>query len=78
LRGRGRFAKRACQSCSKSEPFTGRDDQQVRLAEALNRLEKGEPVATVADALGYASPSAFESPGMVSELPLKMAILPLV
>lgn len=33
--------------------------QQVRLAEALNRLEKGEPVATVADALGYASPSAF-------------------
>ncbi|WP_028207253.1 AraC family transcriptional regulator [Paraburkholderia nodosa] len=33
--------------------------QQVRLAEALNRLEKGEPVANVAYALGFASPSAF-------------------
>jgi AraC-like DNA-binding protein len=33
--------------------------QQVRLADALNRLENGEPVTHVAYALGYASPSAF-------------------
>jgi AraC-like DNA-binding protein len=33
--------------------------QQVRLAEALNRLENGESIANVADGLGYASPSAF-------------------
>ena len=33
--------------------------QQVRLAEALNRLENGESVANVANGLGYASPSAF-------------------
>ena len=33
--------------------------QQVRLAEALNRLENGAPVANVAYALGFASPSAF-------------------
>ncbi|GAB2874110.1 helix-turn-helix transcriptional regulator [Paraburkholderia jirisanensis] len=33
--------------------------QQVRLAEALNRLENGAPVASVAHDLGYASPSAF-------------------
>lgn len=33
--------------------------QQVRLAEALSRLALGEPVATVARQLGYASPSAF-------------------
>jgi AraC-like DNA-binding protein len=33
--------------------------QQVRLAEALNRLEAGESVNHVANALGYTSPSAF-------------------
>lgn len=33
--------------------------QQVRLAHALEQLAKGEPVACVADALGYASVSAF-------------------
>ncbi|HET7268490.1 MAG TPA: helix-turn-helix transcriptional regulator [Oleiagrimonas sp.] len=33
--------------------------QQVRLARALEQLAKGEPVACVADALGYASVSAF-------------------
>jgi len=33
--------------------------QQVRLAEALTRLENGAPVAAVANDLGYASPSAF-------------------
>ncbi|WP_309491365.1 helix-turn-helix domain-containing protein [Trinickia mobilis] len=33
--------------------------QQVRLAEALNRLEHGESIANAANALGYASPSAF-------------------
>ena len=35
--------------------------QQVRLAEALNRLEKGQPIANVAYSLGFASPSAFAS-----------------
>jgi AraC-like DNA-binding protein len=35
--------------------------QQVRLAEALNRLENGESVANVANDLGYASPSAFSA-----------------
>lgn len=33
--------------------------QQARLACALERLAEGEPVSVVADALGYASPSAF-------------------
>jgi len=33
--------------------------QQVRLAEAVGRLAKGEPVARVADSLGYSSASAF-------------------
>jgi len=33
--------------------------QQVRLAEALNRLEQGESVGRIARDLGYASPSAF-------------------
>jgi AraC-like DNA-binding protein len=33
--------------------------QQARLTRALERLAGGEPVATVADALGYATPSAF-------------------
>jgi len=33
--------------------------QQARLTRALQRLAEGEPVAVVADALGYASPSAF-------------------
>ncbi len=33
--------------------------QQVRLAEAVSQLALGRPVATVADALGYASASAF-------------------
>ncbi|MGF6208621.1 AraC family transcriptional regulator [Pseudomonas frederiksbergensis] len=33
--------------------------QQVHLAEALDRLERGEALGKVADALGYASPSAF-------------------
>ncbi|QBF26287.1 AraC family transcriptional regulator [Pseudomonas tructae] len=33
--------------------------QQVKLVEALGRLEQGEPLAMVANALGYASPSAF-------------------
>lgn len=46
--------------------------QQARLLLALERLARGEPVATVADALGYATPSNFivmfrrslgESPG---------------
>lgn len=33
--------------------------QQVRLAEALRRLENGASVAESANDLGYASPSAF-------------------
>jgi len=33
--------------------------QQVRLAEAVGRLAKGDPVAQVADDLGYGSASAF-------------------
>ncbi|MBS2075231.1 helix-turn-helix domain-containing protein, partial [Klebsiella pneumoniae] len=33
--------------------------QQARLTHALERLAQGEPVALVADALGYASPSNF-------------------
>ncbi|CAM2141282.1 Transcriptional regulator, AraC family [Pararobbsia alpina] len=33
--------------------------QQVRLAEALRRLESGAPVTEIANDLGYASPSAF-------------------
>ncbi|TWB22716.1 AraC family transcriptional regulator [Nitrospirillum amazonense] len=33
--------------------------QQARLTQALERLAKGEPVAEVADALGYATPSNF-------------------
>lgn len=33
--------------------------QQVRLAEAVSRLAKGEPVALVSEQLGYASASAF-------------------
>ena len=33
--------------------------QQVRLAEAVGRLAKGDPVARVAESLGYGSPSAF-------------------
>jgi len=33
--------------------------QQARLACALERLAKGEPVSNVSDALGYATPSAF-------------------
>jgi AraC-like DNA-binding protein len=33
--------------------------QQVRLAEALHRIENGEAIANVAYALGFASPSAF-------------------
>jgi AraC-like DNA-binding protein len=33
--------------------------QQVRLAEAMGRLAKGEPVARIAEGLGYSSPSAF-------------------
>jgi len=33
--------------------------QQVRLAEAMGRLAKGEPVARIAEALGYGSASAF-------------------
>jgi AraC-like DNA-binding protein len=33
--------------------------QQVRLAEALHRLENGDPIVNVAYALGFASPSAF-------------------
>ncbi len=33
--------------------------QQARLSRALEQLAEGEPVATVADALGYASVSAF-------------------
>jgi AraC-like DNA-binding protein len=33
--------------------------QQARLTHALEMLARGEPVATVADALGYASPSNF-------------------
>lgn len=46
--------------------------QQARLVQALERLARGEAVATVADALGYATPSNFiamfrrsfgESPG---------------
>lgn len=33
--------------------------QQARLSRALEQLAEGEPVASVADRLGYASPSAF-------------------
>jgi len=33
--------------------------QQVHLAEALDRLERGEPLGIVSGSLGYASPSAF-------------------
>ncbi|KAG9586580.1 hypothetical protein KCV01_g13375, partial [Aureobasidium melanogenum] len=33
--------------------------QQARLTRALERLATGEPVSVVADALGYATPSAF-------------------
>lgn len=33
--------------------------QQARLTRALERLAHGEPVSVVADALGYATPSAF-------------------
>lgn len=33
--------------------------QQARLVEALGQLSKGEPIARVADRLGYRSPSAF-------------------
>jgi len=33
--------------------------QQVRLAEAVGRLAKGDPVARIADSLGYSSASAF-------------------
>jgi len=33
--------------------------QQVRLAEAMGRLAKGEPVARIAEGLGYSSASAF-------------------
>ncbi len=33
--------------------------QQVRLAEAVGRLAKGDPVARIADNLGYSSASAF-------------------
>jgi AraC-like DNA-binding protein len=33
--------------------------QQARLVHALEQLARGEPVATVADALGYATPSNF-------------------
>ncbi len=33
--------------------------QQVRVVEALARLEEGQPVATVSRHLGYAAPSAF-------------------
>ncbi|MNR84397.1 HTH-type transcriptional repressor of iron proteins A [compost metagenome] len=35
--------------------------QQVKLANALSRLEEGVPIATLADGLGYASPSAFSA-----------------
>ncbi|WP_175625978.1 MULTISPECIES: helix-turn-helix domain-containing protein [Oxalobacteraceae] len=35
--------------------------QQVKLASALSRLEDGVPIATLADELGYASPSAFSA-----------------
>lgn len=35
--------------------------QQVRLTEALNRLEQGEAVGRIANALGYASASAFSA-----------------
>jgi len=35
--------------------------QQVRLADALRRLSQGQPVARVAAALGYRSPSAFSA-----------------
>ena len=35
--------------------------QQVHLAEAFCRLDKGESVAAIAHALGYASPSAFSA-----------------
>ena len=37
----------------------GRWRQQAGLIHALERLAQGEAVATVADALGYASPSGF-------------------
>jgi AraC-like DNA-binding protein len=33
--------------------------QQVRLAEAVGRLAKGEPIARIAESLGYSSASAF-------------------
>ncbi|HEY4091496.1 MAG TPA: helix-turn-helix transcriptional regulator [Luteibacter sp.] len=33
--------------------------QTARLTRALERLAEGEPVATIADSLGYATPSAF-------------------
>lgn len=33
--------------------------QQVQLAEAICRLERGEPIARIAHFLGYSSPSAF-------------------
>lgn len=33
--------------------------QQAQLTHALERLARGEPVADIADALGYATPSAF-------------------
>lgn len=35
--------------------------QQVKLANALSRLEENVPIATLADELGYASPSAFSA-----------------
>jgi AraC-like DNA-binding protein len=35
--------------------------QQVQLAEALCRLGKGESIARISDALGYANPSAFSA-----------------
>lgn len=35
--------------------------QQVHLAEALCQLDQGEPIARIAGALGYASPSAFSA-----------------
>jgi AraC-like DNA-binding protein len=33
--------------------------QHARLTRALERLAEGEAVATIADSLGYATPSAF-------------------
>jgi AraC-like DNA-binding protein len=35
--------------------------QQVQIAEAICRLGRGEPIARIADALGYASSSAFSA-----------------